>query len=512
MFARLQGLLLKAISCRQNWLSFFAGFILVFAYAPFEFWPLPLIVIPVWLVSLIKLHKNKFSSQGFFFGLGWFTSGISWVHVSIEQFGGMPLIFSLILMFLLCLYLAMYPWLATWITAKLSKEKPALYLFPSIWLFTEYLRGVVLTGFPWLSLGYSQIDSPLAPLAPIIGEVGITFVILSTAVAIAHLYSKQWLKSASLVLLVSGVSVVIASNMNWVTPQGSPIKTALVQGNVKQELKWLPEHEWPNMLMYLELTKAHSEADIVVWPESAVTEFEPVAQDYLSLVDDIAHENDSAIITGILNYNFETKQSFNSLIVLGKEHPLNEIGTYYYNHKNRFNKYHLLPIGEFVPFGDILRPIAPFFNLPQSSFSRGEYVQDNLIANGIHIAPLICFEIAFPEQLLANFTDKTQMLLTVSNDAWFGTSHGPDQHMEMARMRALEFGRPLLRSTNTGITATVDHKGQFISRLPQFEQAVLTSDVVLVEGETPYSKYGNASIYILALLIFNLAWFASRKR
>ena len=236
------------------------------------------------------------------------------------------------------------------------------------------------------------------------------------------------------------------------------------------------------MLKYLDLTRAHYGADLFVWPESAIPAAELLAEEYLDLVNSAAALNNTAVITGIINYNFETKQYFNSLIVLGKQQADDTQGQYYYPSDNRFNKHHLLPIGEFVPFQEWLRPLAPFFNLPMSSFTRGDYVQKNLIANGITIAPLICFEIAFPAQLQANFQQDTQLLLTVSNDAWFGTSHGPHQHMEIARMRALEFGRPLVRSTNTGITAVVDHHGQFIDRLPQFEEGVLNSEVALVSG------------------------------
>ncbi len=193
---------------------------------------------------------------------------------------------------------------------------------------------------------------------------------------------------------------------------------------------------------------------------------------------------------------------FNSVIVLGNKTDQQAFGNYLYGHENRYSKHHLLPIGEFVPFEDWLRPIAPLFNLPMSSFKRGDYIQPNLQAKGIQILPLLCFEIAFPEQLAANYTDDTQLLLTVSNDAWFADSHGPHQHMEIARMRALEFGRPLVRSTNTGITAAVDHYGQFINQLPQFEQGVLISDIALVEGITPYAKWDECPFIVLHLAFY----------
>ena len=200
------------------------------------------------------------------------------------------------------------------------------------------------------------------------------------------------------------------------------------------------------------------------------------------------------------------------MIVLGNKYQDDDTGGYFYNHGNRYYKNHLLPLGEFVPFGDLLRPIAPFFNLPQSSFSRGQYVQPNLVANGLNILPLICFEIAFPRQLAANLTADTDLLLTVSNDAWFGNSHGPHQHLEIARMRALEFGRPLLRSTNNGITAVIDHRGKIIKQIPQFEEAVLKTDVSLVAGATPYAKFGNVINWLIPLLILLINSVVSRKK
>jgi len=265
------------------------------------------------------------------------------------------------------------------------------------------------------------------------------------------------------------------------------------------------------MLKYLDLTRQHYGADLFVWPESAIPAAEPLVGEFLDMANNAAAYNDTSIITGIINYNFESKEYFNSLIVLGKQYREDTQGSYYYPNRNRFYKHHLLPIGEFVPFEAWLRPIAPMFNLPMSSFTRGAYVQPNLVANGINLAPLICFEIAFPEQLHANFFNNTDILLTVSNDAWFGTSHGPHQHMEIARMRALEFGRPLIRSTNTGITIAVDHHGNIVDKLPQFVEAVLKSTVSLVEGRTPFSLYQRYPTFLLALIVALVVLIKKRK-
>jgi apolipoprotein N-acyltransferase len=490
---------------KRNWLSFFSGFSLVLAYAPFSQWWVMLIVLPLFFNSINGSDVKTATKQGYIFSLGWFASGISWVHVSIDQFGGLPLAFSLLLMLLLCCYLALYPALACYLSSRFApKRQFSLWLLPPFWLISEFLRTNLLTGFPWLSIGYSQIDGPLSSFAPLIGEIGISSLLLITSIAVINTVTNNYRKSHIILLLGIFTSTYLLANISWVKPTQNTVTTALVQGNVEQSIKWQPEKEWPTMLKYLDHARKNYDADIIVWPESAITALEPTAQDFLSLADKSAALNDSAIVTGILNYKYDSKAYFNSLIVLGKKESTDNEGHYQYEHRNRYYKNHLLPIGEFVPFGEWLRKIAPIFNLQYSSFTRGDYIQPNLVAKGYHILPLICFEIAFPAQLAANFTDKTNVLLTVSNDSWFGNSHGPHQHLEIARMRALEFGRPLLRATNNGVTAIVDHRGNIQAKLPQFTEAVLKAEIKLVEGKTFYSKYLQLIQWSLPLILLIL--------
>lgn len=495
-----------SLSKNEYWLCFVAGLSLIFAYAPFSQWYLALFVPALVFNKAQQQTPKKAAKLIGVFAFGWFASGISWVHVSIDQYGGLPLIVSLGLMLLLCMYLALFPAFAAYLTARFSANQQLnLWLLPTFWLICEYLRSVVLTGFPWLSLGYSQIDSPLASFAPVIGEVGVTAVVIIINVCLIKIFNAIKFndnKKATFpitIIAMLGLLNFAFTTLTWVQVTGATTKVALVQGNIAQSIKWSPEQEWPTMLKYLDLSRVNFDADIIIWPESAIPAIEPSVQDYLTTVNRSALLNNSTIITGILNYNFESKEYFNSLVVLGAKQSGDAQG-YYYNHSNRYSKNHLLPIGEFVPFQEWLRPLAPFFNLPQSSFSRGSYIQNNLVANNLHLLPLLCFEIAFPHQLAANLTKQTDLLLTVSNDAWFGGSHGPHQHMEIARMRALEFGRPLLRSTNNGITAIVDHKGEFIARVPQFEEIVLKAEVPLVSGETPYSQWPRAILLLMIIV------------
>ena len=508
MLKKLTASIKQNLTSKENGLSLLLGLALVFCYAPFSYYALIAIILPTWLYTLQGKSPKSAAKHGFIFAFGWFAAGISWVHVSIDQYGGLPLAISLLLMLLLCLYLASFLAIACYLSARFSSNKQLnLWLLLPIWLLAEFLRGVFLTGFPWLTLGYSQIDSPLAVFAPIIGEKGLSALVTLLSVSLVYIIKNKQRYLHSTLIVIIAISVLILNKATWVTLTGKTVTTAIVQGNIEQDQKWSPEQTWPTMLKYLDLTRKSYPADIIIWPESAITAVEPStqAQDFLEIAQSSALLNNSAIISGIIDYDLNNRHYYNNLVVMGKYNQNDQLGGYQYNNSNRYTKHHLLPIGEFIPFADLLRPIAPLFNLPMSSFSRGDYVQSNLVANGYHLLPLICFEVAFAEQLSANFSDQTDLLLTVSNDAWFGDSHGPHQHLEIVRMRALEFGRPFLRATNNGITAVVNHQGEIIKQIPQFEEAVLSTEVSLVKGITPYASNTRLIDFAIPLFLLLLA-------
>ncbi|MDX3773659.1 apolipoprotein N-acyltransferase [Chromatiaceae bacterium AAb-1] len=486
------------------------------AYAPYPYWWLPFITFALLSWQLIQAASAKQAAlYGFSFGLGWFGCGISWVHISIDQFGGLPLIASLALMILLVSYLSLFPALAGWLSHKL--RYPAIFplLLAASWTFTEWLRSWLLTGFPWLSPGYSQTTQGLHHFAPLIGETGISFLLILTAAALAQLFGRVTPLARYSYLLACGLLMAVSPALDKLKGwhyQDNTVSVLLVQGNIKQELRWVPEQEWPAMLKYMDLTRPYLGTDIVIWPEAAIPKLEPLAEAFLENLNRAALYQNSAVISGIIDYNFQSSQAWNNLIVLGKRLPESEDGDYFYGHSNRYSKHHLLPIGEFVPFESWLRQLAPIFDLPMSSFSRGNYIQPNLIANGYQLLPAICFEIAFPAQIAANFTDKTDLILTVSNDAWFGDSIGPHQHLQIAQMRAREFGRPVLRATNNGITATIDADGKRLQQAPQFTDTVLQDEIRLTTGFTPYYRFGNWPVYLLSLLILSAAFFHRLKK
>ncbi|NKF49579.1 apolipoprotein N-acyltransferase [Shewanella sp. WXL01] len=493
--------------------AFAAGASTALAFAPYNIWA----IYPLALAFALFQSQSKTPKQSLFywlsFGFGCFAVGISWVHVSIDTFGGMPLVVSMALMGLLALYLAIYPALCGYLLAKLQVSgRFASYwqylgLFPALWVLTEWLRGWVLTGFPWLWAGYSQTLGPLSQLASIIGALGLSFIIALAAGSLALLAQKRWLPLLVVAPLIISLAY-LAPKFNPITENGDSVKVALVQGNIPQSMKWEPENLWPTMVKYMDLTRNHfddeSSLDIVVWPEAAIPAPEVLVSDFLVGTNDVARFNNIAIITGIISK--KPSGYYNALVVLGNHfNKQQNQGDYEINGSNEFLKHHLLPIGEFVPFESLLRPLAPFFNLPMSSFMRGDYQQPNLNALGYQVAPAICYEIVFPEQVRANTNIDTDLLLTVSNDAWFGTSNGPLQHMEIAQMRAIELGKPLLRATNNGVTAVVDPYGKITEQLPQFETGVLVTEVPLYQGETLFMRFGQLPLLLFSTLLLLLS-------
>ncbi len=493
----------------RPFMAVFSGAIGSFAFAPYAWWPLAFLSLYFLFLLLYQRSAKQAFLVGLLWGLGFFGHGVYWIHVSIDTFGGVPKVVSILLMGLLSAYLALYPALFSYVLNRYFPRESAIrYLLaaPALWLVNEWLRGWVFTGFPWLWLGYSQIDTPLANYAPIGGVELITLAIALISAAMAYFtLQRQWLA-----LLVPFGIYGIAAGLNWVhwvSPQPERQTTvALVQGNIDQALKWRPSERWPTLMKYADYTQENWDADIIIWPEAAIPAFEHELPAYLSSLDEHARENHSALLTGILtrpdNHTF-----YNSILALGQGTPV-----YQSVNRPKYKKHHLLPFGEFVPFEQWLRPLAPLFNLPMSSFSPGPYIQPNIQANGRFFVAALCYEIVFNEQIRENVTDQTDFLLTLSNDAWFGRSIGPLQHMEIARMRALELGIPLIRSTNNGVTAITDYRGKITHRLPQFEAGVLKTTLTPTQGKTPYRILGSWPLYGWIAFSLCLGFIITRSR
>ncbi|MDA9556255.1 apolipoprotein N-acyltransferase [Vibrio sp.] len=502
-------------------LATLAGASTTLAFAPYSIWPMAIISLILLLFTLLNATPKQALYLGLFWGIGQFSTGISWVHISIDNFGGMPPAVNWLLMALLILYLSLYPAIFAFAFKKFFSRstKKAQYLFaaPALWLLSEWLRGWVMTGFPWLWLGYSQIESPLAAFAPVAGVDAITLLVALCAGAFVYsLIEKSFLG----VFIIGGVFTAsyVLQGIQWTTPNiDAPTKIALIQGNIAQETKWVPSYRWPTINQYTEDTNQHWDADIIIWPEAAIPAFETTVSSFLTSLDKTAKENETALITGVVNVHRKlTPESqgeiesryYNSVLTIGDS----IYGDYKFDITQRYNKHHLLPFGEFVPFEDYLRKLGPIFNLPMSSFTAGSYIQPNIVAKNNQLVAALCFEILFNEQIRQNITQSTDYILTLSNDAWFGDSIGPLQHMEIAQMRSLEFGKPVIRSTNNGVTAITDHKGNIAHQIPQFERATLKATIYPSIGETPYLKWGSWPLYFIVSLMFVAAASLRRKR
>jgi apolipoprotein N-acyltransferase len=498
----------------QLLIALFLGAIQVFAFSPFEQW---WVLYPSIIGLFLLLQQVQKSTQHYFlvcftFSISMFIATIHWIYVSMDLFGGMPLIVSALLIILLCAYLALFPTVALWASIRfqwLSDTTRYLLVIPVLWLISDWLRGYILTGFPWVYLGYSHADTPLVGFAPVLGVQGITLAIMIICGALTLVIQKQKIVlSITLIgsLLITGS---ILQKQQYSSPQPE-IMVSLVQGNIDQNQKWKSDQLTPSLFKYLDLSETglDSEHELIVWPESAVAALEVDLQGFLQPLSTKLAAQNKTLITGIIGYTLATDAYHNTIIALGK---LPKGDDYALTGKNRYQKHHLLPIGEFVPFEDLLRPLAPYFNLPMSSFQRGDEVQPNLQSGLTTFASALCYEIAFPELLRKNITEKTGMLLTLSNDAWFGDSIGPDQHLQIARMRAIEFARPLLRSTNNGVTAIYGAKGEELGRLAPNTADVLSRKVHPAFGKTPYQIFGSTPLYLYCLLTLIGVFFRYKK-
>jgi len=481
-------------------LSVIAGTLLPLAFAPVNLFPLavisPAILFWLWFDSV---PRRAFIS-GYWFGLGFFGVGVSWVSVSFYRFGGMGAWLSIIATLLFVLFLALFPAILGWVSRRYFRRLTAsvylLLFLPAGWVLFEWVRGWILTGFPWLHLGNSQTDSPLAGLAPVLGVYGISWTLALSAGLVVWAWfvpgRNRVLGLAGVVGLWSLAGLLML--VDWSSNEGAPLTASLIQGNVPQNLKWRPEQRSPTIDLYTRLSRDRWDRDIVIWPETALPAYYHQAETFLQGLAREAKMNGGAtLIVGLpVIKGTDTSQYFNSVVRVGAGDG--DSTQFYF-------KSHLVPFGEYIPLKSVLGGLLDILQVPMANFSRGMINQPLLTVAGRSIGVSICYEDVFGEEVIRGLPEAS-LLVNVSNDAWFGDSFAPHQHLQMARMRSMETARPMLRATNNGISAIIDHRGQVLATSPQFEVAVLDGKVQPQAGATPYVLAGNWPV--LSVLFFAL--------
>lgn len=480
-----------------------AGALFPLALAPFFYWPVGLISLAGFIFATQQANTARQAfTNVWWYALGQFAVGVSWVYVSIHQFGGTPFVLAVLMVLAFAAFLALIPATIFMLRQKLLGQHCAWLTLPAFWFLAEWARSNLFTGFPWLFAGDAHLFTWLAGFAPLIGSFGLSVLVLLSLTVSWQAWQKK--QPVWLMLLAFWPFGAWLQTIEWTQPTGE-LTVSAVQGNIDQDKKWLPEMVSPTMRTYYQQTDQHWDSNLVLWPETAIT---LLYHQFMPYMDDIAEEasiSQTTVITGIAYRHPQGSE------LAGEFH--NSI-TAFGNGAGIYHKQKLVPFGEFVPFEKQIRGLIPFFDLEMSSFLAGEYQQPLLTANkdgrDYQIAPYICYEIAYPLHV-NRLAQDADMLVTISNDAWFGDSLGPKQHMALAQMRALETGRWLLRSTNTGISALVNHKGEIVKQLPTKQLGTLTGLAEMRSGHTPFMQLGLAPLWLFTLVASAAALF-SRKR
>ncbi len=468
------------------------GLMLSRAFAPYGFGYLTLISLVLFYGLCLGCNPVRSALRGYLFGLGLFGFGIWWVYISIHDFGGAGPFSALLISALLVALCAIFPALTAFLSAKLLGMTGVWFrisAIPLVWVGVEYLRGFwLLNGFPWLQIAYSQLNTPLSGYAPLLGVYGIGFLLAASAMTLIEIRRKKLIPLHGLVfmLMIWGGGWVLQF-VSWTQAAGQPIKVALVQGNITQDLKWQPDYREQTLALYQELTEQHWDADLIVWPETAIPAFFlDVKTEFLEPLAQRAERYGVDIIISVPSRG-EGKAYYNSATVLSDMNRM-------------YHKNHLLPFGEYLPLQPLSGWVLDRLRIPLGNFAAGTEHQPLLSAGGHAFVTTICYEDAFAE-LVTRQVENAGYLVNMTNDAWFGDSEQPHQHMQMAQMRALETGRYLLRATNTGLTAIVLPDGKIQNQLPLFVTGVLTGNLQPMTGTTPYVRLGDRWLFALLIVL-----------
>ncbi len=483
-----------------------AGATLHLAFAPYGYYPLAFLCLAALFWLWDGTEPKITALTGLLFGLGMFGFGVWWVQVSVHQFGLPIYSFSVAVTAGFVLILSVYPALCGYLVAKLPASHRfarVLFLYPAAWTVSEALRGWLFTGFPWLLVGYSQTDSPLSVFAPIVGVYGVSFItalVSATMIVIIRAHGG-WRQGAICVLLVIVVTAIVLEDVRWTSAKGEKRTVALIQGAVPQEVKWHPQYRQPSIDLYTELSKPHWGKSLIVWPETAIPAFSKEVPEVLDALKAQATASATSLLVGIATGDPSSEgEYFNSVVLLGAR-------------SGNYNKRHLVPFGEYLPLDKWVRPLTTFLRIPMSNFSAGDLEQPLLSVADYALGISVCYEDAYAEEV-SRALPEANILVNVSNDAWFGDSIAPHQHLQIARMRALESERYMLRATNTGISAIIDDRGKIVAASKQFVVDVVSGEMIPRTGSTPAARFGIRVTLALCFIVIAICAFtaAGRKR
>jgi apolipoprotein N-acyltransferase len=483
-----------------------AGGLSLFTFAPFGSWPLqfPLLAFLFYQVGM-DTSVRRASWIGWAFGLGWSVAGMHWLYIAMNRFGGLAAPLAALAILLLGCYMGLFAAFATgfaaWLRRRWSLPVASFLMLclPVTWGLSEWLRGWVFTGFPWAASGYAHHNSPLSGFAPIVGVYGIGMLVALCGSCLAMLTQRgRWPAIGLLcVLMAAGFGL---KQIDWTRPHGAPISVRLLQGNVPQGEKFEAEHINQALALYQGMIMA-APADLIATPETAIVLFpQQLPPEYLPRLARFAHDSGSSLLYGIPLTDGPNRFS-NSVAGVSPS------GQTY-----RFDKQHLVPFGEFVPWG--FRWFVDMMRIPLGDFNRGARIQPAFAVKDQRVLPNVCYEDAFGEEIAEQLRVSPQpatMLLNASNLAWYGESVAIPQHLQISRMRSIETGRPMLRSTNSGATAVIDAHGKVEGVLQPYTRGVLSAKVQGMEGMTPYIRFGNLLFLALAALALAAAWLSGRK-
>lgn len=479
---------------RRRWLrrlaAAAAGATVSLAFAPFGLWPLAILGPAVLIALWDGTTPRHAAALGFWFNAGTFAAGTYWLYVSIHVFGAAPLWIAFLLMLGLVAIMGAYHAALGYAVARWLPARGAwrwVVGIPAAWLLVEWLRGWFLSGFSWLSLGYSQTDTWLARLAPVGGVYTISAVTLVSAGTLVWLLRAPDLRGrgAALLLLAAPWLAALALDRDWTHASGPPVRVAVLQGAIPQDIKWLEDNRETTLRLYAKLTREALGEPLIVMPESALPDLANNLVPFIGRLYSEASARGSALVLGLVRLSDDGQHYFNSVAALDGQ------GVTWYD------KHHLVPFAEFFPVPKFVRGWLRLMSLPYSDFTRGEAVQPPLQAAGLHLATGICYEDAYGSTL-ARSLPGSDALVNVTNDAWFGHSTARYQHFQIARMRAIESGRFLVRAANDGISAVIGPRGEVVAEAPQYREIVLRAAITPRTGLPPYARVGNWAIVLLA--------------